>query len=176
MLEYIIKNKEWLFSGLGISVLTVLFLIFRHIIEKRKQLKIVPAHPNHKSTGTINDKTQRHSPSYSQEYSAHPTPIEIAQSIKNLPPFQQNTAEENFVGIKICWELTLSLVHKRGENIVILMCESKGYSRYVGVEASINEYPQIRVINEGQRLKVFGQITDIEASGPQVKAHRLEFE
>ena len=71
----------------------------------------------------------------------------------------------------------MSLVHKRTDNdIVSLACKSEGYIRYVRVEASLKEYPQIKIIHDGHRIRVWGEISGIEASGPQVKAHKLEFE
>ncbi len=130
----------------------------------------------HEPRRTNDEKTSKDDvPSSSSEYSAHPSPKEIAQSINDLPPFQQITANENYIGINICWDLTLSLVHSKGEDIVSLNCESNGYSRYVNVETSLNKYPQIKVIRKGQRLRVYGEIKDIETSGPQVIAHKLEF-
>ncbi len=176
MLEFIKNNKEWLFSGAGISILTALFLIVRHIFAKKTKSTTSKELQIHEPKRTNDEKTSKDNvlPS-SSEYSAHPSPGEIAQSISDLPPFQQNTAKENYIGINICWDLTLSLVYSKEEDIVSLMCQSKGYSRYVGVEISLNRYPQIKVIHKDQRLIVYGEIKDIESSGPQVIAHKIEF-
>jgi hypothetical protein len=37
MMDWIADNKEWIFSGVGISVLTIVFLILRHILRSGTQ-------------------------------------------------------------------------------------------------------------------------------------------
>ena len=115
MFEFIIENKEWLFSGIGISALTIIFLIIRYIITNRniralQKTNLEKKQSNLSSTPPVSVPThtgdevevisKNHAQISSSEYSTHPTPKEILESIDSLPPFQQSTAKENFIGIK----------------------------------------------------------------------------
>jgi hypothetical protein len=107
---------------------------------------------------------------------SHPTPKGISEELARLPPFQRTAAENNFIGICVKCNLSLSLVHTRDNDKVVLSCHAEGYSRYVSIATSLAQYPEIRIAKRGQAITVFGVITGIESSGPQVEAHRLEFE
>jgi hypothetical protein len=173
MIDFIIENKEWLFSGLGVSALTVIVLIVRHIILARKKKESSDIIVNDvKQPSVINTHLQEDT---SIIYSKDPTPNDIAKEIAKLPPYQQGAAENNFVGLKVRWDLSLSLVHLRDNDEVILTCNFKGYSRYVDVATNLQKYPQIKIAKEGQNLTTYGVITGIDPSGPVVCAHKIEF-
>ena len=168
MIDFIIKNKEWLFSGIGVTVITVIFFLVRHAIVGRnnKQIK-------------TSDHILKHTSSLEKDnsgYSIHPTPKEIADEIDSLPPYQQVEAEKNYIGLKVKWDVSLSLVHHRDDNEVILSCTTKGYSRYVKFKSSLEKYPEIKIAKEGQKITVYGAIERIspDGSGFDIDAHNLE--
>ena len=62
MLDYVAVNKEWIFSGIGFSVVVAIIFVVRSILNR------------HRSGGSI---------------STHPFPAEIVRDIEKRPPVQQ---------------------------------------------------------------------------------------
>lgn len=172
MIDFIIENKEWLFSGIGVSILTAVFLLLRSLVLRRKNRLSYPINQEARQSPDSQTTSQEKD---TIGYSTHPTPKEIANEISKLAPFQQTAAENNYIGLKVRWDVSLSLVHLRDNNQVQLSCEFKGYSRYVEVETNLEDYPEIKIVKRGQIITVYGVIKGIHPSGPQVEAHKLEF-
>lgn len=40
MVEWIISNKEWIFSGLGIAIISAFFAILKQILQKKNNNQI----------------------------------------------------------------------------------------------------------------------------------------
>ena len=172
MIDFIIENKEWLFSGIGVTALTVIFLLIRHVFQSKK------AHQSKPTKQKIDEKEQVDTTDHKDNsigYSMHPTPKEVADEINSTPLFQQKDAEKNYIGIKVRWDVSLSLVHSGSNNNVELTCEFKGYSRFVNIKTNLEKYPKIKILKRGQKITVYGEIIKIDASGPVVDEHKLEF-
>lgn len=63
MMEYIMENKEWIFSGIGVLVLTIIGGTIKHLLSKKKSntdrsIKITGDNPIYieKNDGEINIK------------------------------------------------------------------------------------------------------------------------
>lgn len=179
MLDLIIQNKEWLFSGIGVTILVGAFFIVKWLFAT----KLFPFSKPHISdrkyaldTGITENRNENiEAQLSSKRYMAHPDPIEISTQLKELPPFQQKEAEKNFHGLHVQWSVSLALVHKCENGQVELTCDFPGYSRYVKVKTSQDEYPEIKVMKEGQNISVYGTLVGIDPSGPVVEAHKIEF-
>ena len=42
MFDYILKNKEWIFSGIGVSAITIIFLVFKNFWRKNQNIETIP--------------------------------------------------------------------------------------------------------------------------------------
>lgn len=179
MFDFIIQNKEWLFSGAGISVLTVVVLVTRQIVSrKRRMLPAVLATIEPAARPVESSPQNSISESYvtdSPAYLPKPTPIEIERELEKVTPFQKKAAEHSYIGLRIRWETRLLLAHPRGKAAVSLGCRYEGYSRLVLIETRLDEYPFLKVATKGQAVIVYGTITGIDPNGPMVKAAKLEF-
>jgi hypothetical protein len=179
MLDFIIQNKEWLFSGAGISALTVVVLVIKHIASRRRR-NLPPALPKIETAARPIEVLPQNSVSEnyvadSPPYLPKPTPIEIEQEIEKVTPFQKKASEQSYTGLRIRWETRLLLAHPREKDSVSLGCRYEGYSRLVLIETSLDEYPFLKVASKGQRVVVYGKITGIDPNGPMIKADKLEF-
>lgn len=182
MVDFVFQNMEWLFSGIGVSALTAVFLLARYVVLRSRRAVSETTSPKVDqnmvreliSISSVNDQCimPRYPP---DRYSSHPSPKDIATAIEALPPFQATKAEKNFIGLHIKWDVMLSLVHKSESDKVVLSCDFSGYSRFVSVVTSLSQYPEIKIFKLGQKLTVYGTISGIEPSGPQVEAQKLEF-
>jgi hypothetical protein len=84
---WIWHNKEWLFSGIGGTlILAVAGLIYR--ATRRRSVPVL-ASPNS-------------SPSAPTRFTK-PTSDEMMTEIAKLPPFQRDAAGEAYKGLKVCW-------------------------------------------------------------------------
>ncbi len=80
MLDYISKNYEWIFSGIGILIISTIINFFYKKETNKEREK-----------GNLNISN----------YEA----TKIRDEIKKSPPFQQNQISSNYYGIKIKWKL-----------------------------------------------------------------------
>jgi hypothetical protein len=123
MWGWIWDNKEWLFSGGGISIILLAFFLFKLWARYRSQHNKQPA-----TVVSILDPPKEVSSESksisSSEYSEHPNPVEIDEAINKLPPFQQEAAKQNYQGLKVQWHVTLSSVSTtyKSNSIVRLSC------------------------------------------------------
>jgi hypothetical protein len=102
-LDWIWQNRQWLFSGAGISVLAALFWIAKRVRARRP-----PAHP---APGTLPQKLQL-APVAPPRRFTKPTPQEIKEQILSVPPFQQRSATRAYEGLKVCWLAEFSSVQE----------------------------------------------------------------
>lgn len=168
MLEFIVKNKEWLFSGIGVTLLGA-FVVIGKWLYKRSNYKKQPIN-------TESSKLKSQGSNESNEYYEHPTAKEIDDQISILPPFQQVGAEKNYIGLRIKWKVRVSLIFPGIGNSASISCnDTSGYFRYIHIKVSLSEYPRFKSMSEKEAFWIYGEITGMEASGFHVKVHRIQF-
>lgn len=192
MLEFIAHNKEWLFSGVGVAVLSTLFFIAKWLYNWQKSPM------NHKvkslSVGTsVNTPSNIHdspippvskgdslvpepAPFRYGEYSQHPSPKDISNQIERLPPFQKIGAEKNYTGLKVKWKVSLAMIHPKDGDLIEIACNHREYFRYVKTVISLSRYPRFKIIREGEAFWIYGEILSIEPSGFKIRSHHIEFD
>ncbi len=171
---WIWDNKTWLFSGIGITILAVLVLLFKRIVKKKNTNK--NAHENtpddtpsatNNSSIDIKDK----------KYHNTPTLKEIKDEINSHSLYQQEEIIKNYIGLKIHWQLKLSSVFKRNDNSVILSCVSQGgHPGDVEIITNVMDYPIIKIIKEGHSITVKGEIKEFHHQTPVIKPVEIIFE
>lgn len=82
MIKWIIANKEWLFSGVGVALIAGLIALIRRI-------RIINKQPNPKY------------PFDSGEYAPLPFPQGICADIDKTPPYQRQMKSASYTGLKI---------------------------------------------------------------------------
>lgn len=169
ILDLLIKNKEWLFSGLGIVLIVGLFSFFRKLINLQKKksvpysvpqnLKVIIESPP--SPTIIETKPTPYSPTTNIIPIVNLSPNEIIKTIKDAPLLQQSDVTKHYIGLKITCEGTLLDAVKKEKDIVRMLISSSNESFLFYVNK--NDYPGLGLLKNGAILKVEGMIESIES-------------
>jgi hypothetical protein len=170
ILELLIKNKEWLFSGIGIVLIVGLFSFFRKLVnlQKRKSapfsgpqnLKVITGSP---STPTIIEtKPPPNSPPTNIIPLESLSPEEIYNAINKAPLLQQEDVTKHYIGLKVKWEGVLSSAYKEKDDIVRILIKSEEYN-LISFNVNKNDYPGLGLLKKGTLITVEGIIDQISA-------------
>ena len=163
MIQFILDNKEWLFSGIGVLFITVIFQVFKVLRERKiKAEKVeIPLHP---------------SGSFSAADGAGLIPVpkvnvlnfsEIGNIIKKALPLQRDSVKNSFKGIKVMWDGYLKSATKKYGDIITLRLapgtELGDRLSTIYCEVSLSDYPELGVMHEGIKIRIGGEIAEVDA-------------
>ncbi len=159
MLSWLSQNKEWLFSGIGVSVCLLIGGLFLRVF--RRPTSVTPS-PTPTSSAPRNDG-----------YSDKPTPTEIREQIEALPPFQQGAAITAYRGLKVRWPAIFKGIHRdrpseKTEKKWMLVLEYDNGKSYGGATIfcqnfDVEQYPRLKFAHAGSRVYVRGTILSASA-------------
>ncbi|MDZ7641682.1 MAG: hypothetical protein U5J62_06650 [Desulfurivibrio sp.] len=147
MIDLILNNKEWLFSGIGVTVLGILYILLRFLGD-RFVLIIKP-------------------PFDTSIYKTKPYPSKIRREISKCPPFQREAKRSSYLGIHFQWRTRLEAIHGQPEGTIQLMMLDRGNYPWVYCSVNISEFPELKVAKKGTRLWIAGKLKGIDAAGGQ---------
>jgi len=166
MIDFILQNKEWLFSGVGISVVFGIIAISRKMLHGKRDKDKTNEVVIHLSASRemINSAAQK-----------NVIPIErlrtisfkeIEDAIEKTAPLQKDEVKKNFTGIKIGWDTYLKGASKNDEGIVLLRLSpgpdlmDRLYT--VSCRVSLQDYRELGVLPEGSRIRIHGEIASAD--------------
>jgi len=154
-------KKEWWVgvSGLVGTILVILGII-QVILPGGFGNRIVSPPPSDIKENSQQPPQQSEEPSI--EYREHPTPSEIKDEIGGLPPYQQDKAGDNYVGLKVQWHLRLFLTFTSDSDpnvIKIALVEDSSLSPTVWCNIDIREHPEIKTTDQYSGVFVKGEIS-----------------
>jgi hypothetical protein len=168
MFQFILDNKEWLFSGIGVPIFIAIFVVIKNFLWKKK--KPIPIKRNSEIVTNLNPSGEKGITSdeiivpINQISSI--TCQKIGELIKNAPPLQRDEVKKNFVGIKVLWDAYLCLASKDDEGIVSLWLstgnELKDNIYSIHCTVAIEKYPELGILPEGSRIKIQGEIAEAD--------------
>jgi len=170
LIDYILKNKEWIFSGIGVSTIALLFIIFKYFIHHKTPLtnKDKPKGTNVQSDSVI----QSGDIPQNQVY-------RIIKEIEEMPPLQLDSIRKHYIGLNVDW-LTEYYSAYKAENGLIkvyltLITES---FRPINVNCEVNfsEYKQFSIVKRGTKIKIIGEISKFEDYSFWIKNAKLFFQ
>lgn len=157
-IKWVLNNKEWLFSGVGIFVVIGIYNFFKNKYKSKVRLNadlksdIIPAMPVEEKSD-VNETTNRIN--LSPEY--------IQKEIEKLPPLQQDDALKHYTGLNITWEAALLSVKKENNGYVRVMVTIPGrIGSYITFSVRLSDYPVLAVIKEKTKIRVKGTISSID--------------
>ena len=164
ILEFLIKNKEWLFSGIGIVLIVGLFSFFRKLINLQKKKSVPYSEPQNlmvitgspPSHAIIETKPAPYSPPADIIPLASLSPSEILNTINEAPLLQQSDVTKHYIGLKIKWEGKLSGAMEVQDDIVRMHISSSMETIFFYVNK--NDYPGLGLLKSGTKLTVEGTI------------------
>ena len=165
-MNWINENKDWLFSGAGVVVITGFFVTLGKLMSRRKD----PPHP-----GT--SPQPQPAPTTTIMAALPPTVIEtvirapllqmsveqILEDIESRPPYQRDEATQHYIGTRIKFSGILYYLTKMDKNTVHIVIKPKD-SSYPMISASISvvDYPEFKVLRDNTPLTVEGRVSAIE--------------
>lgn len=165
MIDWILENKEWIFSGIGIAILSGIFVLIKKVFVKRKspinspEKTTIQAHHNNE-TQTVHSerKTLR----------STLTPKAILEAVNAVPPLQRKDIAKHYSGIRVRWSGTVTDIEPLhiGPDVVIVLNSGKLAFRDIYFVVNPSEYKGLSLLDIGQRITVEG---DIESVGTGVK-------
>ena len=157
-IKWVIENKEWLFSGLGIVVIGALYALFRELINSKNKTEKVIA-PSAPTVSLTNPPMQITPIAFLNK-----TLEDIINDIESRPPFQRDEAVKHYIGARFRYSGFLFGLYKRENNQIMIVLAPKGLAlRSVRCLVNVNAYPELKVIHEGSEMTVEGKIKDISA-------------
>jgi hypothetical protein len=163
-MQYLVDNKEWIFSGIGVFVMASIWATARHLVKRRKTL------PVRASKQTAECDLEQHSPLGmpasqkvgSSERAIHSLSIaEVYSTIRDAPVLQQPEVAKHFKGIRVKWNMRLSYAFKSGNGQVRMALENEHYHTAV-LDVDPDVHPGLGLLRKGDSVQVEGTIEDVD--------------
>jgi hypothetical protein len=183
-LDWIWQNRQWLFSGAGISILAFLLWIAKNLRASKMPTyaaNVAPlkdgllSPPSSEPVGKLPSSSSPQA-EISLGRFTKPTPHEIKAAITSLPPFQRRAATRAYEGLKVRWLTEFSYVQQDGYErgraerlgnmdeipwlVTLQYRQQQPYTSEMvscyGVSPSA--YPQLKIMHERTPIVVSGTI------------------
>ncbi len=160
MFNWLLNNKEWMFSGIGVASITALVWIARALWNRKRHP--VPSLPPGATIQTVMDSPVV-MPRAELPDKATLVPEEIIKAIDDAPLLQQPDVEKHYRGLRIEWTGKLVSAEKFSENEVGLLLSSKKghHDAYIVFEINPGNYPGLGLLRSGASLQVVGTIRGV---------------
>jgi len=151
-INWVIENKEWLFSGLGLSVLGGLYFLVRWLLRRKAkttdQVKL--------KTQTEENKAEDRRPVTRLDFN------KIKNEIKSLPPYQREHVLKNYIGLRVEYTGPLHSVDQRdNDRIAFYLGDTSDYLFLVTGVLEEKEFPEFKVMHEGTMVTLRGDIIEL---------------
>lgn len=170
MINFIAKNKEWLFSGIGVTILIVIYAIFKKFFLK--QAKQDNNGKTQETAVNLNLSKKVKKPSRNNathiEGTNFLTVVQINKTICDAPPLQRDEIRNNFKGIKVIWETYLKHARKdiNNKDIVRLRLSPEPLSHFsqhtISCKVKLNDYRELAILPEDTKIRIQGEIAEAD--------------
>lgn len=166
LLEYLDKNKEWLFSGGG--VVTV-----GYIVSQLWRRFVPQSEPKEGAVVIVQVSTQDASPTSEFQAGNQVTPAqitkvtsitlaEIIDTLNKAPPLQKDDIAKHYIGLVVQWEMKLFGAEKEdGDKVRLSLDFGPGDLHLVHCTVNLSDYRELGVLQKGASITVMGRITEI---------------
>ena len=152
MWDFLWKNKEWIFSGVGVALIIFLLQLVRYTIGTSKGVSKNILSPTNS-----------------------PTPQSLVRALHQVPLLQQKHIVDQYKGLPVTWEGKLWGFSKRAGDLVSVHITC-GKINEVGVFFDIDpkQYPAMDTTRRGDKIRVYGKISHIAEHGVTVEPNYIE--
>lgn len=180
-IQLISDNKEWLFSGMGVAVISGIGALvvskFRSTDGREITNNITIVQTAQDQAEIADRRGKESSPS-----TAHITRIaplsfsEIKEALKNSPPLQERDIASRYVGLTVEWQLALSSASELDDGIAHLtLGPIPDEAGVIHCAVKLDEYKELGVMKRDAPIKVIGEIEQISAYEIHLKNAHLYF-
>ncbi len=152
MIYWIIQNKEWLFSGIGIIIIGLVWRSFVYFRNKEKR----PYPIDDSSKKYVSDSRDLVKPGKIVDLE------KIFSELQKIPPLQLKERAKHYFGIQVKGFGKLSRVDELKEDLTGITLLPESSVGFIRTAFSPDEYPGIGVVEHGAKIEIQGKITDIE--------------
>jgi hypothetical protein len=154
--NWLLANKEWLFSGVGIAIVSAVIYVVRHVWPSKRK--------GESGTNVANAATRS---------TSRPLPAEICAATTAAPPLHQDTRVQEYVGLQVHWLVSLHSAHRRDQGTARLMLLDRGNYPWVNCEVPIGDYPELLIASVGTNFWIAGKIKKVEGATIELEEARL---
>ena len=164
ILEFLIKNKEWLFSGIGVAIIIGLLSQFKKFFNKKKK-GLTTNGPkeaiinNAELPLSFNKKSELFK---NLKHIISPeslSPNEIYKDIKSVPLLQQQELIKHYIGIKVIWDGKLFDINRIDDNVVRIGLDCN--EKIIFFKVNEKDYSGLGLLKTETLMKVEGIIEEI---------------
>ncbi|HEV2680248.1 MAG TPA: hypothetical protein VGV14_07100 [Rhodanobacter sp.] len=176
MIDFLVKNKEWLFSGVGVAVLGLIFRALRNRIFPPK---------SHASPAIVQDARQPPPDNFAQLAPSTPARItktntieltQIIAALEKAPPLQKADVIKHYVGLSVQWETLLWGADKTDDdNVRVVLDFGPNSTKLVYCSVRLSDYRQLGVMDRGTPITVIGRISEVSALSASLEDVQLFF-
>lgn len=183
MIEFIAKNKEWLFSGAGVTILVALYAIIRKLLLRKRSrpgtdVRSLTIHLNPSSLPATTDVAEKKQLVPLGKFSSLSF-SRIGDMIESVPPLQKDEIKKNFVGIRVSWDAYLKNARKSPEGIVTLRLSpgpAASHRLYtILCQVALDDYRELSILPEGAHMRIEGEIASADVWDVELSDVKLYF-
>jgi hypothetical protein len=155
--SWLAQNKEWLFSGVGATVLGVVFALMsrkRNAVQSEPHQIIVRVEESSKSTSVAPASI----PLVHVERITPITPAEIHNAIKDVPPLQKASVKQRFVGLKVEWDTQLKSADEKAGVVRLYLGAADKTLFDIWCSVKYDDYRELGILPKGSLIRVYGEI------------------
>jgi hypothetical protein len=180
---WILANKEWLFSGIGVAVILVGGgLVRRRLLSGRRTSALIPA----TEAVALTTAPPALAP-VPQTFIApvpiftKPSPDDIHNQIDSLPPYQQRFASDAYKGLRVCWQAVFGTIQDDGLNKsqVVLRQPDRSRQDWTGMircrRVDISAQPRLKIAHVGEQVIVRGTIAEVDDFSIHLRDVTIDF-
>lgn len=153
MIKWILENKEWLFSGIGVTILFGVIYFIRRAARRSQSSTQPGIAPNLQSPAP---RSLRVEPRKLVELDVH----KIMESISSLPPFQRDDARKHYIGVRFRFTGALFSAEAEEEDRIRISLSSLNESHLPLIFGSVpaKDNSQLRIVHEGTKITIEGDL------------------
>jgi hypothetical protein len=158
MIDWLVKNRDWVFSGIGVLVLTIGWQFIAAWRGNSSSLERVS-----KTESSLGEPTSL-------------SALEIHSAIGNAPPLQRDAVAKNYAGIRVRWDTLLISATPRGKEVRLQLRnadEKSQGSPTIWCHVDLGKYPELAVVAARAKIQVVGTIVKAEYFSVDLKAVEL---
>jgi hypothetical protein len=174
LIDWLLKNKEWLFSGLGVSVLLGAPSILR-FLRRRKPIEGTTVVVRVENTSEVKISPSR---TVAVERISPLTPEEVQKSIEDAPPLQRDAVARRYIGLKVEWDTEFAGADEREGVVRLYLVTHKtriGTPIFVWCNVKLDDYRELSIIRENANIRISGTIETAKAGSISLSDARLTF-
>lgn len=182
MIDLISKHYQWIFSGIGVLIITILYNIIKkkHDSKDKFSSNKISNKDSEEAAIHIGNKVVNNFNIESNSEQNKTTPIisnieatEIRRRINESAPFQKKQIASNYIGVKIKWDITLQAVHEPKDNLVNVMSFYKESYPWIYFTIDIDKYPIFKIAEVGKKFTIIGIISNTDGATFEIEIEKI---